>query len=235
MSDVPRKSATPRLSEAQVRERLGLCTDPDVVGELYDFGLNLSREGLDQIKTAESKATSFAAYGTAIATLLVSSAGTWSTLGNSCTFFIVFLAGFSALVCTYHAVRSLLLTTMKVVSEEDWLKADVLEDIVHLKSYRVLALWQVIDSRIDAQRKKARRLISAQVWLTGAVAYLVSLLFQIALKQAYLGWIMRTHDVHWRECWQRLGLLSSRSCGVLCGLGLILLCWCSWRSSRAVT
>ncbi len=74
--------STSRLSEEEVRERLKLCEDPKIVDEIYSFGQTLQKETIDQIHILESKATSFAAYGAAVVTLLVSSSSIWSGLRN---------------------------------------------------------------------------------------------------------------------------------------------------------
>lgn len=226
---------SPRLTEAQVRDRLEGCADPDVIKEVYDFGLILTRDTLEQIKTAESKATSFAGYGTAIATLLVSTSGTWSKIANACTFCIAFFAALAALICTTYCVKALRLVSQKVVSEEDWLKADALKDIGTLRLFRTFSLWGVLESRIDVQARKTHSIRRAQVWLAGAVGYLAFLLFQLAASRLYYSWIVGTVNVHQRGCWQDsarwISLLSSWGGGLLCVLGLI---WLYRRSRSAV-
>ena len=73
------------LSEKEVRERLDRCSDPNIVDEIYTFGQILEKSAVDQINILESKAVSFAAYGAAIVTILVSSSAAWSNLGNGLT------------------------------------------------------------------------------------------------------------------------------------------------------
>ena len=213
-----------RLSEQEVRQRLVLCTDTKVIDELYTFGQTLYRDSLEQIKTAETKATSFAGYGTAVATLLVSSSATWVKLGNSCSLWVAFFSCLSALACTYFAVQALQLRSFKVISDNDWLNEGVLSDVNKLKGFRILSLWALISSRADGQRAKARAVARVQVWLAGAVTYLVILILQIALTGLYRGWIVRTLNVHQGQCWQMsarwIGLLSLWGAGGLCVLVL---------------
>ncbi len=72
----------PRLAKREVLERLDLCGSPEVVKQLYDFGLLLSKDLFDRIKALEVKATSFAAYGAAIVSFLVATSASWSSVGN---------------------------------------------------------------------------------------------------------------------------------------------------------
>ncbi len=117
-----------RLTSAQVRGRLAFCTDPSVADEVHGVGITLTEYASDRIKAIEAKGTAFAAYGTATVTLLVSSAATWGRLGNGLTPWIGACAGLGALGCTYWAVQTLKLRTMKEISPDDWLKADALTD-----------------------------------------------------------------------------------------------------------
>lgn len=225
----------PRLRAPEVRERLRICENkPEVIDELYDFGAALNRETLDQIKTAETKATLFAGYGTAIAALLVSSSQGRSNLGNECTLWVAFFAGFTALACTYYCAQALLLTNMKVISQDDWFDSESLGDVNELKVFRVFSFWALLNSRIDVQRAKANSILSAQVWLAGSVGYLAALLFQIASLQLYRKFVMGTLNVHqgWKAQFPASGvsLLFSWGFGLLCGLGLVLL----HRRSRSV-
>jgi hypothetical protein len=210
----------PRLTLQQVKDRLALYANPAVVDELYDFGLTLGQETLEQIKVTEGKANYFAAYGTAIATLLVSSYGLWSTRGNTYSLWIGFAAGFAASICTYHSVGALQLTTLKVISEDDWLRGEVLADIVTLKQYRIVSLWAVLESRIDVQRYKAMAVARSQIWLAGAVAYLAFLLLQLAVAHLFSGWGVGVLNVH--QCGR--GDLYARCVGLGCGWLSIMIC-----------
>jgi hypothetical protein len=103
-----RSLTTTRLSEEDVRQRLSVCEgEPEVVNELYDFGKILNGEVLERIKGVESKATSFAAYGAAIVTVLISSISIWSKAGDQWSPWISACAGISGLICTCFALRAL--------------------------------------------------------------------------------------------------------------------------------
>lgn len=235
--------STSRLSEDEVRERLKLCEDPEIVDEIYTFGQALEKETIDQIHTLESKATSFAAYGAAIVTLLVSSSSVWSGLGNRWSAWIAVFAGVCGLMCTYFSVRAMSLTEFECISEDEWLKRECLSKIEMLKRYRVLTIWGTIASHGKVQKDKAANLQRAQVWLTGAVIYLVYLLLHIAFVRSFLNsfesnfWVaLRQCVIHnplGIACWQNFlcspGALSSLVGALVLGLTMALVFWYSRR------
>jgi hypothetical protein len=221
-----------RLSEDDVRERLSLCAENTaVVEELYDFGKVLSNEVLDRIRAVESKATSFAAYGAAIATFLVTSISVWSKIGNQWSPWISACAGFCGLICTFFALRALWLREYEWISEDEWIKKECLSEINTLKRYRVLTMWGVIHSHSRVQSEKARELQRAQIWLAASVVCLVYLLLHIALTS-------NPNYNLWISSWQRvihghLGIPSWEHCGgwacsLILGLTLAIAAWRSW-------
>jgi hypothetical protein len=234
MRDIQAPTPSTRLSEEQVRERLVLCENAEVLDEIYEFGIGLSKEINDQIKSIESKAISIAAYGAAIASLLVTSSSTWIKLGTQQVLSAAVCAALCGGICTAFAVRVLKLQSFDTISEDEWLKAECFANIERLKKYRVLTLWGVIDSHIDAQARKAKLLLRAEVWLTGSVAFLVLFLgllatrvivlnnpFWISLGKAltkYLLGIPRGYLVA-----SVLGLLRTWFSALLCGIGLVVL------------
>jgi hypothetical protein len=230
-----------RLSEDEVRERLKLCEDPNVVDEIYEFGKILGQEVIDQIKVLESKATSFAAYGAAIVTLLVSSSSTWSNLGNQWSPWIAVCVGICGLVCTCLAVGAMSLKKFECISEDEWLKRECLGKITTLKRYRILTMWGTIESHGNVQREKAAKVRKAEVWLTGSVIYLVYLLLHIAFVRSLSDhfWIAvgqcAIHNPLGIPGWQRLlsspGVLGGLLSSLILGLTLILI---FWRSQRLI-
>lgn len=203
--------SAPRLSEEQVRERLDACSvNADVINELYDFGQTLGSEVNDRIRAVESKAVSFAAYGAAIVTLLVSSMSIWSKAGNQWSPWISACAGICGLLCTCFSIRVLTLRKYEWISEDEWLKIECLSNINTLKRYRILTMWGTIHSHGKAQSEKARELQCAEVWLTGSVIYLVFLLFHAVF--------LSFESNVWIPLWQRmieshLGIPSWERCG----------------------
>lgn len=217
------------LSEEEVRERLSLCKgNPKIIDELYDFGRVLGNEAADRIRALESKSTSFAAYGAAIVTFLVSSASLWSKLGNEFSPWIVTCAGFCGLMCTCFSLRVLILRGHELISEDEWLKTECLSQINTLKQYRILTMWGVMQSHDKFQREKATELQRAQVWLAGSVAYLVYLLFQIAVVRTF-------HNGSWISLWQSMvqghswipswEILGDWGCALVLGLIMALVIW----------
>ncbi len=191
------KKQNPRLSEEEVRERLKSCKDLQVVNEVYSFGQSMVKEIIDSIRVVESKAVSFAAYGAAIVTLLVSSSATWSKLGNQYTLWIGACAGLSALICTVFSVKAITLKEHESVSQDEWLKTEVLTDEVTIKRYRILVIWGTMQSRISLQEEKVRHLFKAQFWLKVSVAFLVVLLFHIAQLYTFEKYIYTVGSMVW--------------------------------------
>jgi hypothetical protein len=170
-----------RLTEDQVNERLNLCNDTAIVDELYEQGKTLVKATIERIRSLESKAMTFVAYGSAIVTLLVSSSKSWSKLGNQWSPWIAFYASVCGLVCACLCFRVLSLRSYEVSSEDEWLKTECLtRSLLYLKQYRILTMWGTLESHIEAQITKSKRLRSAEAWLIGSVGYLVLLLFQLA-------------------------------------------------------
>jgi hypothetical protein len=222
-----------RLTETEVLERLNLCADnSEVVDELYEFGKVLSSEVLDRVRAVESKAVSFAAYGAAIATFLVSSISIWSKMGNQWSPWMSAFAGFSGLMCTCYALRALWLREYEWISEDEWMQKECLSQVLKLKRYRVLTMWGVLHKHSLVQSEKARELQRAQIWLAASVVYLVYLLLHIAL-------IVNFDNNFWVPGWHRvveghLGIPGWQSCGgcacaLILGLTLALAIWRSWR------
>lgn len=222
---------SPRLSEDEVRERLSLCEgNPDVVSELYDFGQKLGSEVVDRIRAVESKAVSFAAYGAAIVTFLVSSVAVWSKLGNQWSPWISLCAGFCGLMCTYFSLRVLALRRHEWISEDEWLKSECFSKLNTLKLYRILTMWGTIHSHGKVQSEKARELQRAQIWLAGSVVFLVYLLFHVAFLSLVANF--------WIPLWQHmiqgyLGIPSWEHCGgygcfLILGLTLALIIRRAW-------
>lgn len=184
--------STTSLSTEEVEERLLKFKNlPEIVDELYDFGQTLAKQSIEIIRTVESKALTFAAYGAAVATLLVSSSSTWSNLGNQWTPWIALCSGISALLCTFYSVGALSPEKVKYTSEDEWLKTECLEldptsQLDTLKRYRIFTMWNVIHSNADVQEKKAGNVQAAQLCLLASVFYLVLLLIHIVFLRSGL-------------------------------------------------
>jgi hypothetical protein len=204
-----------KLSLCQVEGRLQLCEEPEIVDELYDFGQGLLKDINERIRGLESKAISFAAYGAAIITLLISSSAIWLKLGNDHSALISVCGGICGFECTYFSIRVLLLREFERYSDEDWLKTEFLTNIYDLKRYRILTFWYILQSHKSNHAEKVRNMASAQVWLTGAVIFLLYLLLQIAfvsVKNPIGNWVR-----------ENLAASASIGGGLWSGLWLLLL------------
>jgi hypothetical protein len=164
-----------------VRERLKLCKEIKVIEEIYSLGQSMLKDIIDSIRIVESKAISFAAYGAAIVTLLVSSSAAWSKLGNKWTPWICVCAGLCALMCTVLSVKAIALQQHESISQDEWLNKESLDNELNIKRYHILTIWGAMTSRINIQAKKVIGLHRAQRWLTVSVVVLVVLLFQVAV------------------------------------------------------
>jgi len=110
---------TNRLSEPEVRERLGLCLDSNVIDEVYSFGQLMLNATVETTRILDSKAASMAAYGGAIVTLLVSTTGGWVHLGNTWTLIIAAIAAISGFGAAIFAVRTMALRDFEWLGEAE--------------------------------------------------------------------------------------------------------------------
>ncbi len=185
-----------RLTEGEVKTRLLSCTSGEVLQEVYDFGQSLLKETVDRVKALETKASSFAAYGIAVVTLLVSSSASWEKLGGSWSLWIAACAAICGLACTGLCVSALRLDAHSLISQEEWLEPECLSkgDMAFLQKYRVLTMWGAIDSYTEAQARKAKKLMQAESWLAVSTAFLVFLLLELA-------WVGTGMNVQWLTFW----------------------------------
>jgi hypothetical protein len=191
------------LSEQEVRDRLNICSN-ETIDDMYAFGQKLEDQALERVRNVERKSTLFAAYGIGIVTLLASTFSTWATPGNRHTLWISVCASACAALCAYFAVDVLRLRESTFTSEDDWLNRECLDDIVALKKYRILTLWETVDSRFRQQCNQAKELRCAELSLTFSGFFLVYLLVQLAFLQLFGHGIERLHgaesgwfSLHW--------------------------------------
>lgn len=171
---------TNRLTEQEVRKRLAVCKQTEVIDEVYTFGQMLLNEAITNFRGLDTKAGSLAAYGAAIVTLLVSSSKTWLGLGNRWTAVFGLLAGLTAFLATFFSVRAMALREVEWLSEREWLEESCFSAIEKLKRYRILTIWGAMSSRKNANLYKVKRLKYSQVCLLGSVFLLLLVLLQIA-------------------------------------------------------
>jgi hypothetical protein len=233
---------SPRLSEDQVRTRLKKCENSEIVDEIYSFGKELMSESKDNVRVVEWKATLFVAYGSAIATLLVSSSSAWSALGNHGTPWIAFFAGVCALICVVFSAKALFLKPFDCISQDEWLNEECLSGrIEKMKRYRVLTMWGTVDSYYNRYLEKAKQLQRAQAWLRGSVVFLVYLLCHLAFVGSFgnrfwiaLGSIFgKDHPLGislWQSLFSRSGVLTGCAGFIFLVVTFILI----YRSSRSI-
>lgn len=175
-----------RLSEKDVRDRLALCTDTNVIDELYIFGQMMLKETVTRVRLMDTKAASMAAYGGAIVTLLVSTSAAWLHLGGKCTLIIAAISGILAFSAVVFAVRVMALRNFDWLSEEEWLQTSCLANVDKLKRYRSLTIWEAMNSYKTAHLAKVRLLEQAQKLLAFAVFLLLVALLQITWIHTFL-------------------------------------------------
>jgi hypothetical protein len=134
------------------------------------------------------------------------------------------------------------LKEFECISEDEWLKRECLSKIETLKRYRILTIWGTIASHGKVQEDKAAKLQRAQVWLTGAVIYLVYLLIHIALVRSLNDSLQDNSWIAFRQCminnplgipcWQNLLCSPSPLIGLVGALVLGLTLVLIFRYSR---
>jgi hypothetical protein len=172
----------PMLTEDEVCNRIKIAMkNPLIINELYDSGKLFLKNLQDRIQRVESKATYFAAYGTAIVTFLVSN---WLSFGISesrIAPWIASLAGICGFLCAMFSICALTLWGYEYPSQDDWLNKDEIRGpIEHLKGFRIITLWSEIKSKEESQKHKAEFAICAQKWLGLSAFYLLTLLINLA-------------------------------------------------------
>jgi hypothetical protein len=231
---------SPSLSEGEVERRLGLLDDlketdrQKVVDELYAFGQSMAKEILDRIRALESKATSFAAYGTGLVAFLVSGNSVFQLPKGYWTQGIEILAGLCALLCTIFSVKVSLLREYAWISQDEWLHRECLSSEFKLKQYRVFTLWGVISEHDKNRNAKAKDLKISQKFLAATASYL----FFLVVISAFVRFGDRVRPlwsgvlkVVWVSSGQAGGAVVLTCIrGLLCALPLILI-WL-WGSSR---
>lgn len=181
---------TNRLSEPEVRDRLRSCTDPKVIDEIYSFGQMMLSATVETTRILDSKAASMAAYGGAIVTLLVSTAGGWVHLGDPLTLALAAVAAISGFGAAIFAVRVMALRDFDWLGEEEWLEKDCLSEVEKLKRYRVLTMWGAMDSHKNASVDKVAILKKSQQWLSASVFFVLLTLLQV-------GWVQGLRQIFW--------------------------------------
>lgn len=184
------KNLTDRLTEQEVRERLELCSNPQVLDELYTFGQMMLKETLEITKTLDSKAASMAAYGGAAVTLLVSTSGAWLNYGFASILALSAVAGIGAFTAAFFAVRTMALKVFEWLGEKEWLEDKCFSQIDVMKRYRVLSIWGAMDSQKKVQLIKVDLLKTAQRWLSISVFSILLLLLDIV-------WFRALRDSFW--------------------------------------
>jgi hypothetical protein len=224
-----------RLTEKELFARLDVASSntehSKIIDEVYDFGKSLLRELQERIQRVESKATYFAAYGTAIITLLASTSSLWSSSGSRSAPWVVILAGICGFVCVLFSISALTLTIYGYPSQDDWLNADALKGtVIDLKEFRINLLWATIDTKEVGQREKARLVIAAQIWLAAAAFYLLVLLLNLAYMRSFRISVWLERMIHGHNCiasWALSG--DAADVLFLLPLLLVLIC-CIWHS-----
>lgn len=181
-----------QLTEEEVRLRLkdDGCNKPEIINELYDFGLTLVEKVSDDIKYLDTKAASMTAYSGATITLLVASFAAWSSIANAYMTSAVVASGIAAFVAAVFSAIAFSLKKFDWFSQDEWLDQSCLKDIRRLKSFRILTMWGVITSYRRAHIKKATLLWKAQLFLGGSMILLLVALF-LGVGKYYLDYIFR--------------------------------------------
>lgn len=163
---------TTRLSDAQVKARLMSYKPSEVTDELYDFGKMMIDEAIDRFKSLDTKATAIAAYSIGLITILVSTQTVWMK-AHSWAVYVPPASGLIALAAAAFAISCLWLKPFEWFSQDEWIKADCLNDPDRLRRYHVLTMAGVQRSYQSRCRSKASRIAIAQGLLLASAIILV--------------------------------------------------------------
>lgn len=143
------------------------------------------KDAIDRIRALENRATSFAAYGLAVVTLLSSQAPSLARAGNQWTSLTALAASFCGIACMYFSIKVLSVRNIEIDSQDEWLKKECLSGpLVDLKKFRIRMTWRSLTSRLAANQEKSRALRKAETWLIGAALYSVCLLIHLLCLRA---------------------------------------------------
>lgn len=163
------------LSLEEARDRLKLVEHSkaasEVTNEIYDFGKMLVSEAVARVSRLDTKAASVAAYAIGMITLLVSTSSVWASR-IQIVWLPIFVGGIAFLSAVFGVI-ALTLKKFEWFSDNDWLRADCMQNVNDLKSYRVLSMLVVIDSWQAVAREKSLWIKSAQFGLLVAALLLV--------------------------------------------------------------
>lgn len=168
------------LNDDEVKGRLISYESSEVTDELYDFGKMMIDEAIDRFKSLDAKATAIAAYSIGVITILVSTQTIW-TKATSWTLYVPPVSGLIALAAAAFAISSLWLKRFEWFSQDEWIKADCLNDADRLRRYHVLTMAGVQRSYQRRCRAKASRIAIAQGLLLSSAVVLVLALGELVV------------------------------------------------------
>jgi hypothetical protein len=156
---------SPRLTEAEVKERLESYEDESITEELYGFGKMLVQDAVNRLNSADAKAAGVAAYCGGLLTVLSATFSIWS---KGITWREVSLPICSAAFAIAAGYVAFLATGFRDVdwfSPDDWLNRDAMQGQQRIKKFHILAMWVVLESHDRAYQHKLTRVKRAR-WLT---------------------------------------------------------------------
>lgn len=142
-------------------------------------------EVVDRFKTLDSKAAGIAAYAIALITFLVASKAQWATAPHSWAVYAPIVSGCIALSAAAVAISTLWLKRFPGFSENEWVKADCLDDIEKLRRYHIIVMHGVHAYYQKLCRQKAFRIIAAEGLLLASAVILVLALADIVLPSVF--------------------------------------------------
>jgi hypothetical protein len=187
------------LCEDEVKRRLELCDceiHANVVNELYTFGQGMAKEVLDRIRALESKAISFAAYGTGLLAFLASNGFALRVPRGFSSQLIEIYGAVGAALCAAFSIKVLMLRDFSWISQDDWLKVENFDSLFELKRFRVYTLWGTISEHEKNRTCKANDLKRAERFLIAACLYLLCMVLIAASVRLDSGtWHVAWHGI----------------------------------------
>ncbi len=177
---------SPGLSEEEVKSRLESYENESVTEELYGFGKTLVQDAVSRLGTADTKASSVAAYCGGLLTVMSATFSIWS---KGITWYEVFLPVSSAalaIAAGYLAFSATGFTSVDWFSADDWLNREALQDPQRIRKFHILSMWVVLESHDAAYQLKLVRIKRSRLLTAFSILCLAGTFIEAAWRLSAL-------------------------------------------------
>ena len=174
-----------KLLYEEVKKRIE-SANGEVVDDMCQLGQILVSDGVDRIAKLDGKANGVAAYCGGVLTLAVSTITLWGSKISGIFEWIAAIGIIGLITAAAVALQSTFPLNTEWHSDDDWLRAELLQDALKMKRYRVLTMWKIIDSLDGAHVTKQKRLSFATTAVLVAMFFLFIAFLQVTWLAASL-------------------------------------------------